>query len=271
MKNHRPGVRARRPKGLGPVLAFDPLSPFVAIVPVVVAVALLAVPEPALWTLGVTALLLVAVDLRRGPPAAIGVLILAGIIAIALTASAPIERVGPSPVVVQVLGAQWQRNQVLAGARLGGKLGAALSLFLLTGLLAQPQDLLKAMVAHLRLPYRIGYAGVAALSFRERFSAEYRMIQEAHALRGTRAPARFLRPLVRRITAVPALMAGAVRHAERVSMSMDARGFGAHRTRSERSVPRWRLRDTVIVLIGWAVACLIINRYAGAGIIIHDV
>ena len=57
MKNHRPGVRARRPKGLGPVLAFDPLSPFVAIVPVVVAVALLAVPEPALWTLGVTALL----------------------------------------------------------------------------------------------------------------------------------------------------------------------------------------------------------------------
>ena len=178
---------------------------------------------------------------------------------------------GASPVVADVLGADLQRNQVLAGVRLGGKLGAALSLFLLTGLLAGPQDLLRAMVAHLRVPYRVAYAGVAALGFRERFAIEYRVIQEAHDLRGTRAPLPLLRPLVRRWTAVPALMAGAVRHAERVSMSMDARGFGAYRHRTERSTPRWRWRDTLLVLVCWALAAAIVVRFGGDGLVLHDV
>ena len=48
-------------------------------------------------------------------------------------------------------------------------------------------------------------------------AAEYRVVKEAHALRGTRAPLPVLRPLVRAWTAVPALTAGAVRHAERVA------------------------------------------------------
>ncbi|PZU31085.1 MAG: hypothetical protein DI576_11805 [Actinomyces sp.] len=177
------------------------------------------------------------------------VLALAAIVGSALAVSAPIERVGASPVVIEALGVGLQRNQVLAG----------------------PRDLLRAMVIHLHVPYRIAYAGMAALGFRERFAIEYRVIQEAHALRGTRVSPSFLRPLVRRWTAVPALMAGAVRHAERVSMSMDARGFGAHRTRSERSAPRWRWRDTALVLVCWALAAVIAVRFSGGGLVIHDV
>ena len=127
------------------------------------------------------------------------------------------------------------------------------------------------MVIHLHVPYRIAYAGMAALGFRERFAIEYRVIQEAHALRGTRVSPSFLRPLVRRWTAVPALMAGAVRHAERVSMSMDARGFGAHPHRTERSAPRWRWRDTILVLACWALTAVIVVRFGGAGVTLHEI
>lgn len=266
---------SRAPGGAGPglsaLLAFDPLSPFTAIVPIVVVIALQTTPVPALWALGTATVLLTLIDLRRGPLLAAAVLALAAVIAVLLAVSAPIERVGASPVVIDAFGVSLQHNQVVAGARLGGKLGAALSLFLLTGLLAGPQDLLRAMVIHLRVPYRIAYAGMAALGFRERFAAEYRVIQEAHALRGTRARLPVLRPLARRWSAVPALMAGAVRHAERVSMSMDARGFGAHRTRTERSVPRWRWRDTLLVLVCWALAVAIVLRFGDGGLVIHDI
>jgi len=202
-----------RPEGAGPglsaLLALDPLSPFAAIAPLAVVIAALSTPVPALWTLGVAAVVLVTADLRRGPVLVVVVLALAAIVGSALAVSAPIERVGASPVVIEALGVGLQRNQVLAGVRLGGKLGAVLSLLLLTGLLAGPRDLLRAMVIHLHVPYRIAYAGMAALGFRERFAIEYRVIQEAHALRGTRVSPSFLRPLVQRWTAVPALMAGA--------------------------------------------------------------
>ena len=181
-----PPAEERGP-GLAAPLALDPLSPFAAIMPIVVAIAIMTTPIPALWTLGAALVLLVLADLRRGPLLAAAVLALAALIGALLALSTPVERVGASPVVADVLGADLQRNQVLAGARLGGKLGAALSLFLLTGLLAGPQDLLRAMVAHLRVPYRVAYAGVAALGFRERFAIEYRVIREAHDLRGTRA------------------------------------------------------------------------------------
>ena len=261
-----PSSSEERGPGLGRLPAFDPLSPFAAVVPLIVAVAVLNTPVPALWTLGAAVVLIVLTDLRRGP-----LLTLAVLIGVLLAVSAPIERVGSSPVAVDLLGVSLQRNQLIAGARLGGKVGAALSLFLLTGLLASPQELLKAMVTHLHLPYRIAYAGVAAIGFRERFTIEYRVIREAHALRGTRAPLRVLRPLVRRWTAVPALMAGAVRHAERVSMSMDARGFGAHPTRSERSVPRWRVRDTVLVLACWGLAVFVMVHFSGSGLVFHDI
>lgn len=255
--------------GLARLLRLDPLSPFTAVLPVVVVVATRSTSAPPLWALAAGVVLLVAADLRRGPLIAAAVLALAGLVGTMLALSAPLERVGTSPVVVESLGLQ--RNQLLAGARLGGKLGAAMSLFILTGLLAHPQELLRALVRHLHVPYRIAYAGVAALSFRERFSHEYQVIQEAHALRGTRAPLRVLRPLMRRWSAAPALMAGAVRHAERVAMSMDARGFGAHPTRTERSAPRWRWRDTLVVLLGWGLAALVAWRFSGGGLIVHDV
>ena len=250
---------------------FDPLSPFAAVLPLMVVTSLMTTPHVPAMVLAVGLLLLIAADLRRGLPAALAVLALVLVISLSLALSAPVSRVGASDVVLSLGAVELQRNQVLAGLRLGCKLGSVVSLCVLTGLLSRPEDLLRALVAHLHVPYRIAYAGVAAVSFRQRLAAEYRVVKEAHALRGTRAPLPVLRPLVRAWTAAPALTAGAVRHAERVAASMDARGFGAYRERTERHPARWRWRDSVIVLAGWALAAWLAVAFADNGIVLHDV
>ena len=57
---------------------------------------------------------------------------------------------------------------------------------------------------------------------------------------------------VRRTLAVAIpLLASAIRHAERVALAMDARAFGAHATRTERTPSRWRARDTAFVVLAW--------------------
>ncbi len=47
------------------------------------------------------------------------------------------------------------------------------------------------------------------------------------------------------------LLAGAIRHAERVALAMDARAFGAHPDRTERHLLPWRRRDTVFTAVFW--------------------
>jgi energy-coupling factor transport system permease protein len=44
------------------------------------------------------------------------------------------------------------------------------------------------------------------------------------------------------------LLAGAIRHAERVALAMDSRAFGAHPTRTERHLVPFRVRDTVFTV-----------------------
>lgn len=250
--------------------ALDPLSPFTAVLPVLVVVALSPGHEtPALVLITALALLVLA-DPRRGPVIALTIAAVSCVVGASLSASAPVERVGASPVVLSVGSLEIQHLQALAGLRLGTKLGAFLSLCTLTGLLARPEDLLRALVTHLHVPYRLAYAGVAAVGFRVRLATEYRVVREAHALRGTRAPLPALRPLVRAWTAAPTLTAGAVRHAERVATSMDARGFGAYPDRTERTRATWRPRDTVVVLAGWALAEVLATGLSRHGVALRN-
>ena len=50
------------------------------------------------------------------------------------------------------------------------------------------------------------------------------------------------------------LLAGAIRHAERVALAMDARAFGAHPTRTERYLVPFRARDAVFIVLFWAAS-----------------
>lgn len=131
---------------------------------------------------------------------------------------------------------------------------ALLLLVLVGGLSTTGQDVVRALVQQLRVPYRVGCAALAALRFVPRFGHELEVIRAAHRVRGVdhgRGPVAAAR---RRLGYAVPLLAGGIRHGERVSLAMEARGFGAHATRTERVLVPFRVRDVVFLLATWGVA-----------------
>ena len=123
----------------------------------------------------------------------------------------------------------------LVGLATALRIAAILMLSLIAGLTTTGPELVRALVQNLRVPYRIGYTALAALRFVPRFGHELEVIRAAHRVRGTdggRGPFAAVRRAVG--YAIP-LLASAIRHAERVALAMDARAFGAHPTRTERT------------------------------------
>lgn len=257
--------------GLAGVLAFDPLAPFAAAVPAMLVAPSLNTPYAALWVCAFSLPALVIVNPRRGLVTAIAITAFCGTLALSMSHSVPVEKVGESAQVLSLWGASITANQLYYGDKLGAKVAAVLSLALLTGLLATPQDLMRALVQHLRFPYRVPYAGIAALSFMDHFREQHRIIQEAHSLRGGRFQFPLIAAPIRWITSLPALTASAVRHAERVSISMDSRAFAAFPTRTEPRILRWRWRDTALICVGFLAAGTLIYFFGSAGVIVHDV
>ncbi|MGI5286453.1 energy-coupling factor transporter transmembrane component T family protein [Nonomuraea polychroma] len=134
---------------------------------------------------------------------------------------------------------------------------ALLSLALLGGVGTTGPDLVRALVQQLRVPYRFAYGALAALRFVPRFSHELEVIRAAHRVRGVaegRGPLGQVRRTGRML--IP-LQASAIRHAERVSLAMDARAFGAHPTRTEREVLRFGRAEALFVVACWAVSVLL--------------
>jgi len=125
------------------------------------------------------------------------------------------------------------------------RLGAILALALIGGLTTRGPDLVRATVQQLHVPYRIGYTALAAYRFVPRFGYELSIIRAAHRVRGHGAGRGPVARLVRGWGYIVPLLASGIRHAERVALSMDARAFGAHLTRTERHLVPWRRRDTV--------------------------
>lgn len=259
-----------RLKGVAGWLNFDPLSPFIAVLPLMFAPTLLNTPIPALLICAVSIPLMVVIHPARGLIAATFILLFCGILTLSMTHAIPLEKVEPSPELFHLWGSPITVNQLFFGSKLGAKVGAILSLAIVTGLLATPQDMLRAVVQHLRIPYRIPYAGIAAVSFVQQFREQHRIIQEAHALRGSRWRLPLIATPLRWVTSLPALTASAVRHAERVSMSMDSRAFAAYPKRREPRILRWRWRDTLLVVTCWTLAATILYFFSSAGVTVHD-
>ncbi|KQZ09828.1 cobalt ABC transporter permease [Agromyces sp. Root1464] len=145
----------------------------------------------------------------------------------------------------------------LVGFATGLRILAILLLSLIAGITSTGTEFVRSMVANLRVPYRLGYTALAALRFVPRFGHELEIIRAAHRVRGTdvgRGPVAAVR---RSLGYIVPLLASAIRHAERVALAMDARAFGAHRTRTERHLSPWRVRDTVFVACFLAVSVVI--------------
>lgn len=168
------------------------------------------------------------------------------------------SRVDTTPVVLQI--GEWR---LFAGALAIGfatalRLGAIIALALLAGITTTGSDLVRATVQQLRVPYRIGYTALAAFRFVPRFAHELDVIRQAHRVRGAHGGRGPIAAVRRGIGYVVPLLAGAIRHAERVALAMDARAFGAHPDRTERYDVPFRIRDTVFVVAFWAASAVIL-------------
>ncbi|MFI8633211.1 energy-coupling factor transporter transmembrane component T family protein [Microbacterium sp. NPDC077663] len=144
------------------------------------------------------------------------------------------------------------------GLATGTRLAAIFSLGLVAGLTTTGPDLVRATVQQLRVPYRIGYAALAAIRFVPRFGYELEVIRQAHRVRGALGGRGPIAAIARWWGYIVPLLAGAIRHAERVALAMDARAFGAHPDRTERHLLPWRTRDTVFVLVFWVASAAIL-------------
>lgn len=140
------------------------------------------------------------------------------------------------------------------------RLASILSLALIGGLTTTGPDLVRASIQQLRVPYRIGYTALAAYRFVPRFGYELSVIRAAHRVRGHHGGRGPFARLARAWGYVVPLLAGAIRHAERVALAMDARAFGAHATRTERYLVPFRVRDWVfiVLLLGASVAIFLL-------------
>jgi energy-coupling factor transport system permease protein len=142
------------------------------------------------------------------------------------------------------------------GLATGLRTVALLLLVLFGGLTTSGADLVRSLTQQARLPYRVGYAALAALRFVPRFGHELEVIQGAHRVRGVASGRGPVAAVRRWLATVVPLLAGGIRHAERVSLAMEARGFGAHRRRTERVLAPFGARDVVLLLSIWAGGAL---------------
>ncbi len=118
--------------------------------------------------------------------------------------------------------------------------------------------LASALVRQCHVPYRYAYAATLSARFIPRYKHDIDILRDAQHARGVidaRGPIGWLRRTARSM--VP-LLAGGVRHAERLSMAMDARGFGMHRTRTERHPARITAIDVLFFCAVWCAATAVV-------------
>jgi energy-coupling factor transport system permease protein len=180
-----------------------------------------------------------------------------------------IDAAGAAASVVLLEIGDWQFTLAayLVGLATALRIAAVLLLSLIVGLTTTGPELVRGLVQNLRVPYRLGYTALAALRFVPRFRTELDVIRAAHRVRGTDRGRGPVAAVHRTISSAIPLLASAIRHAERVALAMDARAFGAHPTRTERVISRWRARDTVFVVGFWVASAAIYVWGSVAGVL----
>lgn len=168
-------------------------------------------------------------------------------------------QVGASPVLFSVGPWPLYLDGWMQGLATAARMLAIVVVALFGGIATAGADVVRSMVQYLRVPYRFGYAALAAFRFVPRFRTELETIRRAHRVRGIggRGPVSWVRG---QLAAVVPLVAAALRHADRVSIAMEARAFGSGATRTERHPVPFGVGDVVftVVAIALTVAVLVV-------------
>lgn len=122
-----------------------------------------------------------------------------------------------------------------------------------------PGTFVRALIAYLKFPARMGYALFVAMQLVPDLIAEAQQIRMARAMREGRSVRWLPRPREIVGLVVP-LLAFAVRRAGRSAIAMEARGFGAYPTRTMIGVPGFLPRDAGFVAAGMAALALLVAR-----------
>ncbi|MVQ41671.1 energy-coupling factor transporter transmembrane protein EcfT [Microbacterium sp. MAH-37] len=230
------------------------LNPLAKALPVIPAIVLLVFARdlltPALFLVLSYLVILSGTRLTRRMALLLFVAVPVGLAAITLGFSLWVSPtlVAGTPGILSIGDWTLRTGALAIGAATALRLGAILALALIGGLTTTGTDLVRAGVQQLRIPYRIGYTALAAYRFVPRFGYELSIIRAAHRVRGHHGGRGPFARLARGWGYIVPLLAGGIRHAERVALAMDARAFGAHPTRTERHLVPWRVRDTVFAI-----------------------
>lgn len=245
----------------GPLTRLNPLSKVAAILPALVVLVFSRTPWMPLAFLVLAYLALIAGARMTRLAATLLFVVLPAVVAVfgvTIGVWTDADLVADTPVLVSIGAFDFHLGAYLIGLTTALRLASLFALALVSGLTTTGPDLVRSLVQQLRVPYRIGYAALASVRFVPRFGLELELIRSAHRVRGAsggRGPVARVR---RSLGYVVPLLAGAIRHAERVSMAMDSRAFGAHPTRTERHVVPFRPVDVVFVVCFWAVSAAIV-------------
>lgn len=203
------------------------------------------------------AVILLGAPLTRSVAAILGLALPLGVVVFGIGMSVWIDasRVDQSVEVVSIGAWTLYGGALEIGFATALRLAAIVALALIAGLTTSGPDIVRASVQQLRVPYRVGYTALAAFRFVPRFRRELEIIRQAHRVRGSYG-GRFA-VVARWWGYIVPLLAGAIRHAERVALAMDARAFGAHPERTERHLVPFRVRDAVFLGVCWVVSAVV--------------
>lgn len=240
--------------------SLNPLATIAATLPAMVALIFVRDLATPLCVIA-AAYLVIFAGARLTPRILAGLLLVlpAAVIVIGFTMSLWIDpaRIDRSVTVLTIGPWTLYGGAVLTGFATALRLAAIVSLSLISGLSTSGPDLVRASVQQLRVPYRIGYTALAAFRFVPRFGHELDVIRQAHRVRGAHGGRGPFAAIARWWGYVVPLLAGAIRHAERVALAMDARAFGAFPGRTERYLVPFRRRDVAFIIAGLAVSAAI--------------
>lgn len=240
--------------------ALNPLAKVAAVAPaMLVLIFVRDLSTPAVFLVLSVLLIVVGARLTVRTAALLFIALPVGMIAIGVGFSVWVDaaRVDGTPAMLQIGDWTLYQGALAIGFATALRLGAIIALALIGGLTTTGPDLVRASVQQLRVPYRIGYTALAAFRFVPRFGHELAVIRAAHRVRGHHGGSGPFARIARGWGYIVPLLAGAIRHAERVALAMDSRAFGAHPTRTERHLVPFRVRDTVFIICCLAASAAI--------------
>lgn len=159
---------------------------------------------------------------------------------------------------VVFLGLKWSCQDILISLSLCFRILAVAACSASFVITTNPVDFILSLIKYLHLPYKIGYAVLAAYRFLPSFKEELTTIQFAHEVRGVEGRGGFLNKFSSLKRYLIPMLATAVRKGERMSFAMETRAFGAHKTRTTYRELKISMEDIIFLVLSTAICITIV-------------